>query len=172
MRTLKFASLLLLIAVVFASCSKEGPAGPAGTNGTNGTNGHDGNANVMIFGYPHDTLNAANYYFLRYVPEGLTAGLIDSSAIFAYYSAGGGQWNIVNGSGPTSEYNTVLYTDPQPYIGIYLRNPDDSYYTGSDVYWDSIRIVIIPAMVFKQAQAGHVDFNNYQAVKAFAASLK
>lgn len=39
-------TLLLMMALVVSSCTKEGPAGPAGTNGTNGTNGSDGTPGV------------------------------------------------------------------------------------------------------------------------------
>ena len=42
--------LVLLVALLSISCSKDGetgPAGPAGANGINGTNGINGNANVL-----------------------------------------------------------------------------------------------------------------------------
>lgn len=155
--------MILFIGAIAVSCEKEGPAGPAGTNGTNGTNG---NANVKVYGYGEVTLNFANSYTTKYVPDGLTSGLIDSSAIFAYYS-NYGQWNMANGYGPTSEYGTVLYTDPEPYIAIYLRNPDATFYSGADVTWDSVRVFIIPAMALKVAKKQNIDFNDYTEVSNY-----
>ena len=48
-KTFLKTGLVLVVALLAISCSKDGetgPAGPAGANGTNGTNGIDGNANV------------------------------------------------------------------------------------------------------------------------------
>jgi len=167
MKTIKLLAMFLFIGIIAVSCKKEeGPAGPQGPAGTNGTNG---NANVKVFGYPKDTLNAANWYELIYSPAGLTAGLIDSSAIFIYYSAYTGQWNMANGFGPGASYATIQYTDTwsTPYVSVYLRNVDGSSYTGADVVWDSVRVFIIPASTLKVAQKQNINFNNYNEVNTY-----
>ncbi|MCK9612503.1 MAG: hypothetical protein PHR81_03210 [Bacteroidales bacterium] len=161
----KLIIVLFLISIFLISCKKEeGPAGPQGPQGPAGTNG---NANIKMYGYGPCTFNAANFYTQKYTPDGLTAGLIDSSIIYAYYSGGFDQWNVVNGYGPLDTYTTVLFTDPEPYIGIYLRNPDGSWYNGIDVTWDSVRIVIIPANIFLSAMNEKIDFGNYTEVTEY-----
>ena len=53
--TMKYLGLVIvLIALTFTSCSKDGeigPMGPAGQDGINGTDGQDGNANVRTLTY-------------------------------------------------------------------------------------------------------------------------
>ena len=167
MKTIKLLAMFLFIGIIAVSCKKEeGPAGPQGPAGTNGTNG---NANVKVFGYTKDTLNAANGYALSYSPAGLTAGLIDSSAIFIYYSAYTGQWNMANGFGPSAMYATIQYTDTwsTPYVSVYLENVDGTYYSGSDVVWDSVRVFIIPASTLKVAKQQNINFNNYNEVNTY-----
>jgi hypothetical protein len=164
MKTLKLFAMLLLIVAIAASCKKEaGPAGPAGANGSNG------NANIRMYGYPAITLNVGNGYQVNYSPAGLTSGLIDSSAIFVYYSAGSSQWNMANGLGPDGDYATIQYTNPLPaFVGVYLENGDGTAYSGADVTWDSVRVVIMPANSFRIAEYQNLDFNNYNAVAAYS----
>jgi hypothetical protein len=170
MKTLKLFAMILFIVAIAASCKKEaGPAGPAGANGSNGSNGTNGNANIQIYGYPAITLNSGNGYQVNYYPAGLTSGLIDSSAIFVYYSAGWSQWNMANGLGPDGDYATIQFTNPSPaFVGVYLENADGTAYSGADVTWDSVRVVIMPANVFKIAEHQNLDFNNYDAVAAYS----
>ena len=159
MKSFKLFSLLLIILAMAASCKKDpAPAGPAGTNG---------NANVKIYSYGHCTFNAENFYEIQFTPNGFTAGLIDSSAIFAYYRHMSLQWNMANGNGPGAQYATIQYTNAyyqQPYLGIYLMNSNGTNYTGTDVTWDSVRIVVIPANLFMKAKQQDLDFRNYNAV--------
>jgi hypothetical protein len=166
MKTLKLFAMLLFIVAIAASCKKEaGPAGPAGANGSNG------NANIKIYGYPAVTLNAGNAYRVSYTPTGLTAGLMDSSAIFVYYSPGLGEWNMANGFGPGANYATIQYTfpgPPTPFICVYLDDVDGTSYSGVDVLWDSVRVVIMPANSFRIAEHQNLDFNNYDAVVAYS----
>jgi hypothetical protein len=172
MKTLKLIAMLLFIVAIAASCKKEaGPAGPAGANGSNGSNGTNGNANIRMYGYPAITLNAGNFYRVYYTPADLTPTLIDSSAIFVYYSPGFGEWNMANGFGPSANYATIQYTypgPPTPYISVYLMDIDGTGYSGADVTWDSVRVVIMPANVFKIAEHQNLDFNNYDAVAAYS----
>ncbi|RAR73796.1 hypothetical protein [Flavobacterium aciduliphilum] len=46
-KTLFKTSIVMLIALITMSCSKDGATGPAGPAGANGTNGTNGNANVI-----------------------------------------------------------------------------------------------------------------------------
>ncbi|MDY0216515.1 MAG: hypothetical protein RBS19_06135 [Bacteroidales bacterium] len=167
MKTLKSLSMILLIGIIAVSCTKEGPIGPTGTNGTNGI---DGNANVQVFGYSKDTLNNANFHTIMYSPPGLTPGLIDSSAIFVYYSDSHYEWNMANGFGPNGNYVTIQYTysaPTDPYIAVYLTDTDGNLYSGADVIWDSARVFIIPANLLRSAEIENVDFEDYQAVTNF-----
>lgn len=168
----KIATILFIGAItLFASCKKtttgpKGDTGAAGTNGTNGingtngTNGAQGNANVKIYNYGSTTLTATSD--AKFYPSGLTAQKIDSSLIMVYYSADGAQWNVANGLGPNGNYATIQYTDPSPYVCVYLKNADGSYYTGGTVIWQKVRVVIIPtASVFRKA---NINYNNYNEV--------
>lgn len=156
--------MLLFIGVIAVSCKKE--AGPAGTNGTNGTNG---NANVMVYGYGETVLNAGNSYYAYFYPDVLTPGLIDSSVITCYYSVGANEWNVANGYGPGAQYATIQYTGvgTQSYVGIYLKNPDGTTYSGADITWDSVRVFIIPANIFRSFKMENVDYNDYYSVNDY-----
>ncbi len=156
--------MCLILGIVAVSCKKE--AGPTGQSGTNGTNG---NANVRMYSYSQTTLNAGNSYYAYFSPIGLTSGMIDSSLLVTYYRSGLDDWNVANGLGPQGRYNTIQFTIPGPpaIVGIYLRNADGTSYTGIDVVWDSIRIFVVPANVFKIAKHDKVDFQNYKQVKDY-----
>ena len=170
MRTLKLFAMILLIGIIAVSCKKEtGPTGPQGPSGTNGTNGTNGNANVTVYGFGSTTLNSGNGYYGYFYPAGLTSGMIDSSTVVSYYQVGANEWNMANGLGPAANYATIQYTygGGSPFVSIYLRNADGTTYTGSDVTWDSVRIFVVPANIYKIANRNNLDYKNYKAVNNY-----
>lgn len=83
--TMKYLGLVIvLIALTFTSCSKDGeigPMGPAGQDGINGTDGQDGNANVRTFSY--DLTNFSGDSHDQRIPE-LTQEVLDNDVILGY----------------------------------------------------------------------------------------
>lgn len=158
-------AMIILIAFVAASCEKEeGPQGPAGANGTDGK---DGNANVTVYGFTGDTLTTSSTWKDYFIP--ITPGAVDSSIILPYYFTYG-YWYLAGGLGYGAGYLTrfgVETSIPSARVFIGIFNPDGAAYTGTDVIWDSIRIFVVPATIFKSARAKNIDFNNYKEVKAY-----
>ncbi len=162
---IKIATILFIGAItVFSSCKKT-TIGPAGPTGATGATGAQGNANVQIYNYGITLLQSANNFRVEFTPAGLTVQKIDSSLIMVYYSEGSGQWNVANGLGPNGNYATIQFTDPTPYVSVYLKNADGSYYTGGTVTWQKVRVVIVPAAsVFRKA---NINYNNYNEVAKY-----
>jgi hypothetical protein len=83
--TMKFLGMgLVLLALAFTSCSKDGeigPMGPTGQNGINGSDGEDGNADVQVFTY--NTSNESGNSIYKDIPE-LTTEVINSDLILGY----------------------------------------------------------------------------------------
>jgi len=70
----KLSMLLMVMALIAAGCTKEGPQGPAGqdgTNGTNGTNGTDGTAGCIQC---HDDSQAIEAKVLQWETSGHATG--------------------------------------------------------------------------------------------------
>jgi hypothetical protein len=161
MKKAKLLAIILLIGIVAISCKKEGPQGPVGTAGANGTNG---NANVILYAFGDTTFSAANLYRVNYYPAGLTSGMVDSSLILAYYKQTlYNAWYPVGGIGLNGNYQTRMFIDPAPppCVTIRLNNIDGSAYSGADVSWDTVRIFVIPANIFRSVLADKVDLTNY-----------
>jgi hypothetical protein len=160
----KIATILFIGAIaLFASCKKSttGPTGPAGATGATGA---QGNANVKIYNYGSTTLSSP-YFDAKFIPAGLTAQKIDSSLVLVYYSESAGQWNMANGLGPGGFYATIQYTDPTPYVSVYLQDADGSSYSGGTVTWQKVRVVIAPTgSVFRTAK---IDYSNYAEVAKY-----
>lgn len=160
-----FAGMVITMSLMVSACKKDpknGAQGPAGAAGATG------NANVQQYDFGSMTLNAANSYAATYSDAAITAALLDSSAIFVYYSEGSNQWNVAGGCGPGCNYQTILYTDPTPYVSVYLRNAAGASYSGADVTWVKSRVIIIEANVFRMSSAsGSVDYRNYESVKNY-----
>lgn len=166
MKNVKLIAIVLMLGIMAVSCKKEkGPVGPAGPAGQAGVNG---NANVTVYGYGSHTFTSGSPWSYYY-PDGLTGGMIDSSTIMMYYSQYPGEWNVANGFGPGADYANIVYTSdgPPASVNVYLQNVDGGSYSGGDVTWDSVRIFVIPANIFKSTPAGKVDFNDYQSVKSY-----
>lgn len=165
--------MLLMMGIIAASCEKEGPQGPAGTNGTNGingtngTNGTDGNANVTVYGFGSKTFTSSSYEQSYILP--ITAGIVDSSVILPYYHYQS-FWYPVGSVGYMGSFSTRFYispASPSSYLLAQVRNADGSAYTGSEVIWDSTRVFVVPANVFRSSKASNVDFSDYREVEAY-----
>jgi len=163
------------IVLIGAGCSKEGPAGAKGATGAvgaigangaagpTGAQGSPGNANVMQFNYDTIMVNASSSAY--YTFPGMTAGILDSSVVMVYYSQYVGQWNVAGGCGPSCLYQTIIYTDPTPFVSVYLQNPDGSAYSGAGVLWLKSRLIIIPASEFGKREL--YDIRDYNSVKNY-----
>ncbi|WP_041257853.1 collagen-like protein [Fibrella aestuarina] len=174
-RIFRPAFLLLALVSLFIACSKgtegpagpvgpagpTGPAGPAGPQGAAGPAGPTGNANVMQFSFGSRTHTGSEQ---TYTLTGITADMITKSAIFVYVSNTNPWWyplpGIFNG---TNEYRTNIRPSANSVVAI-VRVGTGS--TTSDTFVNT-RIVIIPANDLRNGRQAALDFNDYQAVKAF-----
>ncbi len=87
--------VIVLVALTFTSCTKEGetgPMGPAGINGTDGTDGkdgNDGNANVMASDWLEPTESSYSVNNPRYkalpLATNLGSSLLEDGVILVYY---------------------------------------------------------------------------------------
>mgnify|MGYP003665702229 FL=1 len=87
--------VIVLVALTFTSCTKEGetgPMGPAGINGTDGTDGedgNDGNANVMASDWLEPTESSYSVNNPRYkalpLATNLSSSLLENGVILVYY---------------------------------------------------------------------------------------
>lgn len=87
--------VIVLVALTFTSCTKEGetgPMGPAGINGTDGTDGedgNDGNANVMASDWLEPTESSFSVNNPRYkalpLATNLNSSLLEDGVILVYY---------------------------------------------------------------------------------------
>ncbi|HNX06995.1 MAG TPA: hypothetical protein PKL96_05375 [Bacteroidales bacterium] len=164
MKTLKLFAMILFIGIIAASCTKEGPEGPQGAAGTNGT---DGNANVRYFGFGptiFTSTQSENHFFLH-----ISDGTADSSLILPYYYSNS-FWYQVGEIGWGANYLSRYYyltTPDSTRLNCQVRNIDGSAYTGADVTWDSIKVLVIPANVFRSAKADDVNFNDYKQLNTY-----
>lgn len=161
MKTLKLLSVLFIIAAIATSCEKEGPAGPAGTNGTNGTNG---NANVTVYGFSEHTFTSADPGAQFLLP--ISQGMADSSLVLPYYTMSG-YWYQIGEIGIGGNFTCRYFIDPFPAysnLRVDIRDVDGSAYSGGNITWDSIRVFVIPANIFRSAQKDKVDFSSHKEV--------
>jgi hypothetical protein len=159
-----------VIATMNTGCSKEtgpkgdtGATGATGATGPQGVQGAQGNANVKQYNY--DSITVSSSSSAIYTFPGMTAGMLDSSMVLVYYSEGSNQWNMAGGCGPGCDYQTIMYTDPTPYVSVYLENRDGTVYSGSPVLWVKSRLVIIPANEFGKKEL--YDIHDYNSVKKY-----
>jgi len=174
MKTLKLVAMVLFIGIIAVSCKKEeGPAGPQGPAGTNGT---DGNANVTLYRFGTQSFTSTNYYRVDIAPIGLTQTLFNSSVLMSYYfDPAGGSWYPVGQIGANSNYTTrqffYSYADSVSWA-LNIKNTDGTTYTGVDVTWDSLKLYVIPANIFKNAKADNLNFNDYNQIKTYFSESK
>jgi hypothetical protein len=190
--SLTLLASLVLITFIFTQCQKggvgpagpagpTGPAGAAGSPGSTGPKGDTGTANVIYspwldVTYTADTVHNAppdppidtvGYYADITAPK-LTNAILNSGEIKVYVNLG------------TSTTPNVI---PLPYFDIYSLfniNPDYSFqkislyadinastYTQSGQKKQQYRYILIPGSVPGRLSKPAVDWNNYNAVKAY-----
>jgi len=74
------------------------------------------------------------------------------------------------GANFTSRYFIEIYPTTT-YLRIDIKNVDGSSYSGADITWDSIRVFVIPANTFRNAQKDKLDFNNHNEVTHYFKSM-
>lgn len=179
--------LLLLIPMLFLSCSKEGPAGPQGEPGLQGTpgtpgpqgtqgpqgpagqNGQNGNANVQV--YEKDitaaTWTAAGTFSRLTVnaPNVLTSAVLSSSTILVYvYTSDFSGWGQVP---YTTERNIRVTAEVG--IGYVMLRKDQNGTPSTQSWHHRLRLVIIAntgaaGELSRQAYTND-SFNDYPAAK-------
>lgn len=157
MKTKIFIAVFALFAAL-VSCKKaeKGDMGPAGANGTNGTNG---NANVKMYYFGKDSIDASRVALFLTLPSTVTSNMIDSSAVLVYHSTSG-LWFSSPGFGINAAYQIRVYTQG---TDVFLKalNPDATMYSGTKYIFDKIKVIVIPSSDYKGSRKKPVDFNNY-----------
>lgn len=178
MRRLLSVLVLVLFAITFTQCTKEGPRGsrgPAGADGVDGTDGVDGNANVKTFLFTNPATiewDASNSIYLYYgsvfsIPDSVR----DEGVILIYiqYSSTGTAWYFVPGLQVNGEFNTRIWIT-EDFLRIYALKPDGSSWTTGTLYDPkTIKVVLIPpteaTIISRMGNA--LDVTDYYAVKGY-----
>lgn len=188
--TMKYLGLVIvLIALTFTSCSKDGeigpmgPAGPQGEqgiesatgdkgeDGINGADGQDGNANIIASEWiPSQFPEGTAFTYFLVDDDRITNELVAEAAILAYGLDTTGAVAPLPVSSNNESYSYVLY--PQfLQIGFFAKSVDGTNET-FDIL-SAFRYVIIPSTItaksndidiLAQFKKAGVDINNYYAV--------
>lgn len=179
------AALLLVVAIGFSSCSKEGPEGPqgaqgpAGPTGANGAQGPAGTANVIYSDWLDVTFSAdtvhngakidtIGFYTAIEAPK-LTSDILATGDMKVYV-------NLDAADDP--------YIAPLPYFSIYDGVTIESkFYSGTIELYSNInagtiqtqngkkyqqyRYILIPGGTSARKSSVTVDWNDYNAVKKY-----
>ncbi|HOH83261.1 MAG TPA: hypothetical protein PLI16_01480 [Bacteroidales bacterium] len=89
-----------------------------------------------------------------------------SSLIMPYYYISD-YWYHMGEIGYGDNFASRYFIEPQStvtYLRIDIKNVDGSNYSGPGFTWDSIRVFVIPANIFRNAQIDKLDFNNHNEV--------
>jgi len=160
-----------LLAMIFASCTKEGPVGPAGSagtnglDGTNGTNGTNGNANVTsgtatISNWIYDS----NYkwYTATIIVNGITQAIVDNGVVMVYLYGNGANIALPTTVYPSSSYSETLsfYYGLQQ-VGIRVQDSDltQPNYPGTLTF----RVITIAGATLPN----NIDLTNYSEVAKY-----
>ncbi|MFO7722791.1 MAG: hypothetical protein R6V49_06155 [Bacteroidales bacterium] len=172
MKKLLFLFSMVLMALMFTECTKEGPRGRPGADGKDGT---DGNANVQSYLFTNPTTiewDASNSIYLYYdtvfaVPDSIrNEGII---LIYMQYQETGTAWYFVPGLGPNGLWNTRIWIT-ENYIRIYALNPDGTSYSGTPLFTPvTIRVVLIPptAATVIARKGNPPNYEDYFAVEEY-----
>jgi len=168
MKQFSFLSVLVMAAVIFSSCSKEGPEGPAGATGAQGQAGPAGPAGPTG---ATGTANVTQYSFAPFVHTSSEIGRtfdlpkidFEKSLLYVYVNPGNGFWYPLPGTtaGGTKDYRIYFGNPTDNNTIIYLNRIAG---TGSETL--NMRIVVIPAATEIGASriANLPDMTNYAAV--------
>lgn len=169
-----------LLAMIFASCTKDGPVGPtgpAGTNGTNGSNGNNGtngNANVHTQNF---TINSEWYHYgtAGQPDEGyqvdipcsiITSDIVSAGAVLAYASGDNQMWMALPYTNPTGLSETYPYSSSVNYI--YITNDISIFYQDNDFYTSNPGLTYIKVITIAgQTLNPKIDYENYSEVKEY-----
>lgn len=178
MRKLTFYAFVLLGALAFASCGKDGAAGPAGETGPagaagpQGAKGDSGTANVIYsewlnLGFTGDvTEDGDSIWFTGLEVPQITADFLQSGTVIVYVNLNSNSDPVVVALPYYSVYNTVNII-PVIYNGVLEIDANSDVSTlGDDAgnIYRQYRYVLIPGGT---AARSAVDWKDYKKVKAY-----
>lgn len=167
------AMLAVMSALIFINACKgpagdvgpagvAGPAGPTGATGVIGAVGATGNANVIQVSYTSRTHTGSSLTYN--LPVTITKAIFENSAYFVFVTnTDGNTYSLpgwFTGGANTYRVGTVISTGIQ---GVFISRVAGS---GNDVF-NTTRIVVIPANDLRTGRKAAVDYNDYEAVKAY-----
>jgi hypothetical protein len=176
MKKLKSIFAICTVAVMIASCQKEGPEGPQGIQGIQGEHGlqgvpgQDGNANVhsVTFSYTWASNDFPFYtYTLNCPTSNITSVIINDGAVLGYVSTNNGvNWN------PITYYislgaNSHIYFRGSISDGNYavIIGRDDGGNVTSSLISSTIKVKVVTIAGSARMENPNVNFNNYEEVK-------
>lgn len=141
--------LLLAVPLLFAACSKDGPAGPEGPQGAQGVpgpqgpQGSQGNANVQVYEKDISAMTwtaSGTYSYLSVpAPNVLKSDVLEKNTILVYvYTSDFGGWGIV----PYHTERNIRVTAEVKVGSVLLRKDQDGSPT-TQSWHHKIRLVII-----------------------------
>ena len=162
-------SMLFLMLCLFSCKEDKVTPGPAGTPRAKG---EPGNANVVMYTYGSRTFSSGSQIYL--IPN-MTVDRMDSSIVLAYYNPStesSTAWYAVPGIGPSGHYEArslVYQGSANEYIySLRLLNVGTNTNYSNSVTFTKFRIIIAKASsIIPDARTQAIDFNDYNAVKAF-----
>lgn len=170
MKTIKFLSIIMAVAVIFGSCSKgdTGATGPAGANGTNGVANITSNIwTVTNWGW------SSPVYYVNLSDNNITATVLNSGLVTTWASVDAGTtWNAI----PTTHVGSVenAFWGCEYQVGtLYVTfewNTQGADGDPNSTYSANVQIkdvVIPPAML---AAHPNINWQDYRQVNAIMAT--
>lgn len=176
------ASVFVIMSIVLASCSKEGPAGPAGAQGPAGptgaqgpagAKGDPGTANVIYSDWLDVTFNEDGFAILP--APGLSMDILNSGSVKLY-------WNIMDKSDPlivsvpctvpaSLLFEDTDENDPPVFVDAYFVKDTilltTNYNISSQGGLSQFRYILIPGGTPVARKAAGIDWNNYAEVRKY-----
>jgi hypothetical protein len=164
-KTIFKSALVVLMAILTISCSKDGAMGPAGANGTNGssgTNGTNGNANVIgtntLTVSSWTSYSSGSLWGTSLSATGITQSIVDKGIVSVFIGDSTGSWISM----PYTIGNTSwFYIFGVGFINVYKTNTNVAAIAnpGSQTF----RVVIISAS--NKAANPNTNWKDYNQVK-------
>lgn len=159
MKTVKLLTIIFSMAVLFASCAKDGPTGPAGATGATGAagptgpTGPTGNANIkdttVTVTSGAWTVASSYDYTTISVPQ-VTSALLAKGEVLTFFSINsGGAWDILNWTSLNPGGYTLDYVAAVGAVSLYFgpaTNPN-TFFSQPNLLF---RFVFITNSVIKQ----------------------
>jgi hypothetical protein len=180
------AIVLLAITIVFAYCTKEGPAGPAGPQGAQGATGSTGAAGAQGPQGPAGTANVIYSNWIDVTYQGsdstgwsaeipatqLVDSIIDKGEIKVYWNIGSDSTNdqfvvalpIFDATLANQIITINNYFSPQTIL--LLSNLNLSSFTRGNFHHFRYRYILIPGGT-AAGRAANIDWKNYEQVKKY-----